>query len=46
MKNQTFMKVLICIIALCLALTIAHLVYVVYAYHHSSIIQFIAKELW
>lgn len=46
MKDRTFMRVLLCVIAVCLVLTIAHMVYAVYAYQHSSIIEFIAKELW
>ena len=37
---------MIVVIALCLLLTVAHVIYAVYAYQHSSIIYFIAKELW
>lgn len=33
-------------LGLCVALTLAHLAYVLYAYPHSSIIYFIGKELW
>lgn len=40
------MRVLLCVIAVCLVVTIAHMVYAVYAYQHCSIIEFIAKELW
>lgn len=46
MKEQTFQKVLLIVVALCLALTVAHLIYCIWAYQHSSIIYFISKELW
>lgn len=46
MTNRTFTRLLIAVIGIGLALTIAHLVYAVYAYQHCSIIYFIAKELW
>lgn len=46
MKDKTFSWILLSIVAICLALTIAHAVYAVYAYQHCSIIYFIAKELW
>lgn len=46
MKDRTFIRVLLCVVGICLVLTIAHLAYAVYAYQHCSIIQFIAKELW
>ncbi|MBQ8184348.1 MAG: hypothetical protein IJ036_01020 [Lachnospiraceae bacterium] len=46
MKNRTFTTVLLAIIGMCLVLTIAHLIYALYAYQHCSIIYFIAKELW
>lgn len=46
MKDQTFRRVLLCVIALCLVLTAAHVVYAVHAYQHCSIIEFIAEELW
>ena len=46
MKTRTFSIVLLTVIAICLALTLAHLIYVVYAYRHCSIIYFIGKELW
>ena len=46
MKDRTFYTLLTCVILLCLALTVAHFAYAVYAYQHCSIIQFIAKELW
>lgn len=46
MKHKTFLRALWCTLGICTAITIAHLVYAVYAYQHCSIIQFIAKELW
>ncbi|MGN1445985.1 MAG: hypothetical protein ACI4WV_06780 [Eubacteriales bacterium] len=46
MKNRTFSIVLLTVIGICLALTVAHLIYVIYAYQHCSIIYFIGKELW
>jgi hypothetical protein len=38
--------VLALMIAVGLLITLAHFAYAVYAYHHCSIIEFIAKELW
>lgn len=46
MKERTFTIILLAIIGIGLVLTIAHLLYVIYAYQHCSIIYFIAKELW
>ena len=46
MSTHVFTKIMICVIAMCLVLTLAHVIYAVYAYQHCSIIQFIAKELW
>ncbi len=46
MKNRTFRIVLLSVIAVCLALTVAHVLYAVWAYHHASIIYFIGKEPW
>ncbi len=46
MTERTFTKILIAVIAVCLVLTVAHLIYDIYAYQHCSIIYFIAKELW
>lgn len=46
MKEKTFQWMLISVAAVCVLLTVAHLVYAVYAYQHCSIIQFIAEELW
>lgn len=46
MTDRVFFKVLMVIVGICLALTLAHIVYDIYAYQHSSIIYFVAKELW
>lgn len=46
MKEKTFYRVLIAVVALCTIATVAHICYAFYAYQHASIIQFIAKELW
>lgn len=46
MKERTFLTILFIIIGICLVATIAHFIYVIYAYEHCSIIYFIGKELW
>lgn len=46
MKERSFWSVLYTVVGICLALTIAHFLYVIYAYQHCSIIGFIAGELW
>ncbi len=46
MKNKTFWIVFLCVIALCLILTIAHFIYTACVYGQSSIIYFIGKEMW
>ncbi len=46
MKEHTYWRVLIWVTVVCILCTLAHFAYAVYAYEHSSIIQFIAKELW
>lgn len=46
MKDRTFLIVLFVLLGICLAVTIAHFVYAIYAYQHCSIIYFIGKELW
>lgn len=46
MKDQVFRRLLIAVLIVCVLLTIAHLVYAVYAYQHCSVIQFIGRELW
>ena len=46
MDETRYLKLLTAVVALGILLTLAHLCYAVYAYQHSSIIQFIARELW
>ena len=46
MSERKFRILLFVVIGLCLALTVAHFAYAVYAYKHCSIIYFIGKELW
>ncbi len=46
MKDRTFLITLLAVIGACLVLTVAHFLYVVYAYEHCSIIYFVGKELW
>ncbi len=46
MKNRTFSIILYAVLAICMLLTVAHFIYVIYAYQHCSIIEFIARELW
>lgn len=46
MKDRAFLIVLFSVIGVCLALTVAHFIYAIYAYEHCSIIYFIGKELW
>ena len=46
MKNRVFSVILFSVIGVCLALTLAHMIYAIYAYQQCSIIYFIGKELW
>jgi len=46
MKNKTFMIMLCGVLVLCIAATFLHLAYIIYAYEHCSIIEFIAGELY
>lgn len=46
MKSKTFYAVLFSVLGVCVALTVAHFAYAVYAYKHCSIIYFIGQELW
>ena len=46
MKNKTFYALLFAILGICVALTVAHLIYIYYVYEHCSIIYFVGKELW
>lgn len=45
MKERAFRLLFYCLLGLCIALTLAHFVYALYAYEHCSIIYFIGKEL-
>lgn len=46
MREKTFTALFLALVLLCVLVTAAHLAYAVWAYQHSSIIYFIAKELW
>ncbi|MBQ7922841.1 MAG: hypothetical protein IJ325_09760 [Clostridia bacterium] len=46
MKDKLFWKLMIALLAVCLVVTVVHLIYAIYAYQHCSIIYFIGKELW
>lgn len=46
MKDTAFYRLLLMVVCLCVAATIAHFAYAVYAYQHCSIIEFIAREPW
>ena len=46
MKNRVFLAILFSVLGVCLAWTLAHMIYAIYAYQHCSIIYFIGKELW
>ncbi len=46
MQNDKFIKILYTVLILCALITIIHMGYIVYAYRNSSIIRFIARELW
>ena len=46
MKSRTFYIVLFSVLGVCVALTLAHFIYTIYAYQHCSIIYFVGKELW
>lgn len=46
MKQRSFLILLASVAALCLLLTLAHLLYAAYAYQHCSILGFVGRELW
>ena len=46
MQEKTFYRLLLAVLLVCVAVTVAHFAYDVYAYKHCSIIYFIAKEVW
>lgn len=46
MSDRTFIRLLVVIAVTGVLVTLAHAVYICFAYQNSSIIQFIARELW
>ncbi|MBO5448101.1 MAG: hypothetical protein J5994_02120 [Ruminococcus sp.] len=46
MSDRKFIRILIIIILIGIIVTVAHAIYIYFAYQNSSIIQFIARELW
>ena len=46
MSEKTFKRLLYSLLALGVLFSIAHILYAVRAYPNSSIVHFIAKELW
>lgn len=46
MKNKTFLYLLFGLLGVCTVLTVAHLIWAIYAYQHCSIIYFVGRELW
>lgn len=46
MKAKTFFIIFAAVLTACAGLTAAHLIYDYNAYQHSSIIYFIAEEMW
>lgn len=46
MSRRRFYTILIIVAAIGLIATVAHCIYIYHAYQNSSIIQFIAREIW
>lgn len=46
MSEKKYSRLVYWLLGACSVLTAGHLAYVVYAYAHCSIVQFIARELW
>lgn len=46
MSDRKFIRILIIVALIGMIATIAHCVYICFAYQNASIIQFIARELW
>ena len=46
MSDKAFYRFLFVLVFVLMALTVAHMVYALNAYHNSSIISYIAKEIW
>lgn len=46
MRDRRFIRILLVIVLIGIMITAVHSIYICYAYQNSSIIQFIARELW
>ena len=46
MSDRAFVRTLIIISLIGTAATVAHSIYIYFAYQNSSIIQFVAREIW
>ncbi|MBQ3082183.1 MAG: hypothetical protein IJC49_06985 [Clostridia bacterium] len=46
MKEKTYKRILWALVAVGIAITVAHVAYAVYAYGTSSIIHYVSKEWW
>ena len=46
MSDRKFIRILIIIVLIGIMITVVHSIYICHAYQGSSIIQFIARELW
>lgn len=46
MSNKVFNRLLAVVLAICMIVTAAHLIYAIEAYQKCSIIYFIGKEMW
>ncbi len=46
MSDKAFNRFLFILLFVLMALTAAHMIYAVHAYHNSSVIAYIAKEIW
>lgn len=46
MNDRKFLKILIITVLIGAVITAAHLIYICLAYQNSSVVQFIAREMW
>ena len=46
MNDKAFIRLIVIVVAVMLLLTAAHVFYAIHAYEQSSIIQFVAREIW
>ena len=46
MRTKTYLRILTVVLLVCVLVSAAHFIYAATAYHHASILYFIAKELW